>query len=552
MDELEISLNRLFFLDPHNVIPDDCPEYVIDFVGKTLGVKIVGTVNYPKLSRTLNTILAEDPKANIQNPESLQDIASFVNPDPDISWTSSKKLLEAGMNIINYIPKIPLKTDETFGYITEKTLNCIDPIMVYQIVCYYKIPHSRTSTLESLQKEISNYSSKLTPIRKGLLERLTSCIMSRNRRGLISLKTLIPSPNSDTPFDFPDKYPKTPEEAIERAAKEYRWDISLSSDPIAEYRELDSVSDDIYTPVDPKWREIFNINRKYFHLNFRFIPKFSHLYSSHAIQGLKYRNGGSLENDYLVLGIHPANISSFERVTAINHDPIPTDPIDQFRTLIGSPEFTISREELYNFWKFKGAFVSPCDLSKEFSHSQIDMIRVNSNPIDKIRLLIDFIRTQRDTKILKALESLSNNLDRSKEFLNKILNLGLTIRGYQICFDNYPLKESSYDLEKYQSEIEIQTTLQALEIQDNYSDLLSEIPMFTGRNILGSDTPGFKVFQYNLEYTLKDVIDRIFNPDEIEGCIRTNSNYLLITAWTFMKRIGLEEPYDISQLRMIA
>lgn len=369
------SLNRLVLL-PEKKISNSCPVFVIEFIAKSLGIRY----NYESLDwkkdeikiKTLTDsilLTLEEEDMVIHNIEThLRDIALFVNPESSVQWKKRTILMDSFWSIHNFTPKIPLKENEVFGYKTEATPYAIDPMMTYLIAYHYGIPMNRDTQLESIQREIINYSVQLTPLRINIITKLTRM----SRRGLIDIKNkFLPESPTDTSNNFPCiLYPLTNSEAIERCAKDYRWDISLSRDPISEYIELDRVANDKYCPIDDEWRKVFDVNRQYFHLDFRYIKKFDHLYTENIKKGLIYRNGGSEKSDYLTFGIHPlypgsTTIDTLR--TCINNDPVSYDSIDRYRNLISSPDFIISREELFDLWKFNDCFVAPNDPSKELS-----------------------------------------------------------------------------------------------------------------------------------------------------------------------------------------
>ena len=586
--ENKIHLNRLFFLYNKKKIEENCPFFVIEFVSKSLGIKFdYENINWKRNSKslinTINDILNENSYIDINDMEKyLPDLALFVNPNYTETWKKSTILIEAFFNIINYTPNIPLKSEETFGYKTESNPYAIDPIMSYQIARHYKFKYNRETKLEEIQDKILKYSVQLTILRQNILEKVTSSIMSRSRRGLITFKNFISeSPTAaSSGLDFPEKYPKNREEAIERAAKDYRWDITLSKDPVQEYIELDSSSTDRYIPVDKNWKEVFDINRKFFHLDFRYINKFKHLYNKDTIKSIRYRNGGVLINDYLTFGVHPFNndtIKLKDCKTSINMESIPTDTTERYVTLISSPDFIVTRDELFDLWNAKKYFVSPISPSVIFSETQIQMIKINLDHGDKLRLLITKMRKEENEIKKRIYEKNEDNIHEKsgqglnedphkksndntklslyKNFFEDILELGFIIRGYNTCYDTYPLTESIYDIEKYQDIIEEKTYYKTKEIKEKYMEsagFIEEIPVFTGRNILGSIKKDFILSLYDSTFKISDVLDRILNPDSIDGCIRTNSNYLIITSYVFMTTITKKEPFNISELRMIS
>lgn len=557
MSSSKFNINRLALL-PQKKILDSCPTFVIEFIAKSLGIKYNYDDMFWKKDETKIKALIDTIESTLDDEDiclddintHLRDIALFVNPESSVQWKSKISLLTAFWSVHNFSPKIPLKSEEVFGYKNEENIYAIDPAMTYQIALYYKINTNRETTLENIQAEIVNFSCRLTPIRYSIFTKLSRM----SRKGLIDLKTRFFNENNeiDNNSFSTYSYPETNESAIESAARDYRWDISGSNCPIAEYMELDRVSDDKYIPIDTKWGKLFNINKHYFHLDFRYNSKFDHLYSDNVKRGLVYRNGGSEQSDYLTFGIHPLfkNIDeSLELKTSLYHEPINLDWIERYKTLLGSPDFIVSRKELAEYWESKDAFLAPHDLSKEFSEHHLRMIKVNCESDDPLRITIENIRSKRRLNMDKALYYCLEK-ENSISILREILHLGLVIRGYTICYDEPPLSISVYEDSNLELIIE-KTSLLALKILLEHEEFLGKIPLVTGRNILGNDIKTFVLKPYGENKTLKCIIEKIFDVDDIYSCIRTNSNYLLATSWYFLEQLESFPPFKLEDLVFI-
>lgn len=174
-----ISLNRLFFL-AEKKIEHNTPFFVIEFVAKTIGVRHDFKDDSWKespdsLIEFVNDTLSEENHLNMKdigNDESLSEIASFVNPEPSLQWKKPETLIRSFWSIHNFTPKLPLASDEIFGYKTENTPNHIDPVMIYQIAIRYNIPFGRETGIEKIKNDINNFSSKLTPLRENILVKI--------------------------------------------------------------------------------------------------------------------------------------------------------------------------------------------------------------------------------------------------------------------------------------------------------------------------------------------------------------------------------------------
>lgn len=553
-----ISLNRLFFL-PRKKLESGSPYFVIEFVAKSLGIKFDFTSGKWKetpdsLIDYVNDTLQEETYISMDKLEtSLPDIALFVNPEMSVQWKSPKKLIDAFLSICNFTPKIPLNTTDSFGYKTEITPSNIDPVMVYQIATHYKIPISRETTLEKAQKDIRDYSEKLTPLRQRILSRIRDVLTNNNRKGLIDIRSYISDSPTSGRESFPDVYPKTYEEAVFRAAKEHRWDISMASNPIKEYMEIDRQSNDKYSPVDREWAKIFDINRRYFNLDSRYMHNHESLYTDSAKKSLLYLNGNSYKSNHLVLGIHPENPSTKDLdnfKTSISYEKIPSDTLERYNQLISTPDFIITREELYSLWDSKKCFVSPEKYSVELSDNHLDMIINNSEPKNDLRVLIERLRRDNSNIIYKSRE-VCDSSKLSIVYFRKLMSIGMAIRGYKTCYEDYPLAESNYDANKYQDLIEKRVVAKTAKLIHTAIDFFDKIPAFIGRNVLGEESEEYVVKLYGDDIKIGEILRRILSGDEFVGCIRNNSNLVLVTSWYYLTYLD-ESPFNIADLRFIS
>lgn len=179
------------------------------------------------------------------------------------------------------------------------------------------------------------------------------------------------------------------------------------------------------------------------------------------------------------------------------------------------------------------------------------MILISCESSDPLRLLIENIKIKRRSDIDKSLYLCLENEEFAIEMLNKILLLGLYIRGYETVYTEYPLSESTYNIDEYQHLIEEKTCILANEILSNYSDALEKLTVITGRNIIGEDLSGYVLKTYGQGKNLKHIFDYIFETDKDHSCIRTNSNYFLATSWFFLNKIQNNPPFSLENLRFL-
>lgn len=554
-----ICVNRLL-LFRGNKIEKDCPLFVIDFLARSLSVDLSSHPTWntdeketSKIIRTIETTL-EDNSFQIDVgsfDKNLRELASFVNPDC-VEWSDRQILFEAFWDAYKFNPKIPLKVTERFGPKTPDTPFNIDVIMAYQICLQYGIPTRRETIFKEVEDEITLLCTKLTPIREDIFTRISRL----PRRGLISLRNHLAGGDR-----FVDKaYPSSNEEAIRRAALEYRWDVSLSENPIKEFIEMDRLPDDSYQPIDQYWKRIFNSNRHYFHLDSRYMKQYNSMYSKQLKDTLVYRNGGSEDSDYLVFGIHPVYIKNKKilpnesgliekHYTTIEYLDIPIDALSRSRNLISSPDFVCYKEELGRYWNQMKVFIFPHDRSKEFSRFHLKMICNNAGPGDPLVKTIELLqKEQGDIMDNGFFELFHLGRDKAISILKEVLDLGYKMRGHGVCYNDPPLKESLYDIEKYQEKIETNVVEKAIDVKDKYEEILDKIPLMTGRSEIGQDD--FKITLYGENITLGHIIRLLFQTEEVSSCIRTNSNYFLLTSWYFLNRFK-EKVFPIEEMKFI-
>lgn len=551
-----INLNRLTFFE-NNKVPRTCPTFVIEFLARSSGIKYDFTEHAWASSKTEVDLVIHaiqqysKDKVNVlrtsQIDSRLRDLALFVNPFPDVQWKSKELLLKAFWSIYNFTPKLPLAESASFGCKTDEDPYRIDPIMSYLVAVKYGIPTSRETSIDALNAEIINYSINLTPMRESILSKISRL----SRKGLVEIYNHF---KSESPTSEGRKYPSELDISADHIAKHFRWDVSNSRYPEQEYKTLDSVPEDKYSPYDPDWRIIFNVNRRYFNLDFRYIEAYDHLYDEDKKKLLIYKNGGSKDTGTLVTGVHPfyRNLSLGDSevplVTVIGMEGVPHDALERYDTILSTRDFLTTRDELVDLWSEARAFISPINPSVEFSDSQLKMITLNSDAKHPIVKFIHELKTERESLVDRGLLYCVKDELMSNVILTKVLTLGMTIRGYNICYDQYPLSESSYDIGMYQDQIEEESGRRGMYLLENHKDFLKNIPLLTGRNSLGPIDNKININTYGKGKSLLDGISDIFK----NACIRTNSNYLLVTSWYYLKQINNKSPFNLGDLRFIS
>lgn len=131
------------------------------------------------------------------------------------------------------------------------------------------------------------------------------------------------------------------------------------------------------------------------------------------------------------------------------------------------------------------------------------------------------------------------------EVLDKILKLGMYMRGWKGENDIYPLKDRPYD-----HNVDVYTTQAFFPLIDEYKNVI-------GRKIL--NLPPYR-FSFNTWKRSRDKKDgltiherliKVKNNPDIYACIRMSSNWLIWSAYKYMVLFGYSEPFNPSLVENI-
>lgn len=535
-DKQYFNINRLKVINIDK-IPENCPKFIIIFIAKSLGIKInfIDSDEWWSINEQKIISFIESEHKLVTKSYNLRDIALFVNPIDDIEWKDKKILLKSYYHIHAFNPNLPIK-NITIGNKTDKFPYNIDPCMIYQICLKYNISINRETTYEDIYQEILLINRNLYDIRNDIINK----IFKLNRNDLIILNNKLT--NS---LICNNKYNRL--DIINHVKYTYMVDISYSMYPEEENKLLETHPIEEYIPFDILFREKYLKNPYYFRYNKRYIHDFD--YKNEGLkQILHFYNGNDDISDILVLGIHP---DCNEEYTCILKDKIDEDQDIRREKYISTKDYIISVDELYDYWNELYILNSPCKPYIEFSNKHLSKIIRNGN--SKLKDLIYNIQYNRKDRIDRGYSILLNDLTISKSLLYNIIEIGFILRGYKVCYDIYPLEESSYDL-KYQDEIEIKSSLEINKYLENtlYTNINCKVPILTCKNILGDTDNVCEIRTLDKESNLKTILVKILNDtDNIDSCMRTNSNYLLITGWYYMYRVYEISPFDIKKLNFV-
>lgn len=553
-------LSRLELIENHqDFLSNDCPGFVLLFLADTLAIK------YNLFENSIEDLIPAIRRWSMKQPfigdHELEHLALFVNPH--VSW-DEESLMLAFKDSYAFTPQIPILGHRKFGRKTPDDPLNVDEFMAVQICVKYKIPVSRESTFENVQLLIAEWSTRLTPLRQSIFQKL--CSMSRQK--LLSFKSHLLTRDSET-IDYSPEHITTDTEAVNKIARCYRIDASESKTPKLELELLERVTDANFLPIDSDWRRKYLINPRYYHIDSRYFPKYDNLYSQRIKSHLQYLSGVSTSSVYinpdnkyseLIIGIDPNIDPAFTKTTTFYHEDIPFDQTERVRKLISSSKYNLifTRDELADHFKIHHNLTIPLKKKLEFPDRDIDMIIRNSTGHEVVRV-IEEIRSHRLKIVNDATEFLRGLrlTDFPGRILRKLETLGFILRGWKTVFGmgvdplvDLPLDSANYPLE-YQDQVEILGYTYIIELlQDHMTNIiLSQIPLMVIRERDGIDC----VVPYGEKKTVKDCLSiMITDPNRADNnaaCIRLNSNTILTTAYVFMKSSGVCEPiFNIEQL----
>jgi len=192
-----------------------------------------------------------------------------------------------------------------------------------------------------------------------------------------------------------------------------------------------------------------------------------------------------------------------------------------------------STEELTACFLYKKRFVDPY------------MIQIELDIVDLKRLKKLFTE-RRLTLQLQLIETLNHeNFDPptvSKEFLEELLKIGLLMRGWDEK-GAFPLRTDTTFNPVFETEL-IERMLGLLSVNSIELNLPIFCYDFELKRFCISVDP-------SQGYTIKDRLNIILKNEDSYACIRVGSNWIVSTAWYYLKKYFQIEPYPIQELELI-
>lgn len=567
-----------------------------------------------KINSYRATTLFGSPEKN------LRQIATFVNPDCKI-WTKTS-LLKAFDHLMNFDKLDSLKLSSiTYSQKEPDNIEGYNACMLYGLCRKYNIEtnwkmtgYQMANLLQKLVLDVNKLRSDLIPLLESLdksqLLNIYSILEKKSGKD-VSFVLQNPAPEvrpkdlspmlildseklkeiyrsfSDSKYLLLALKPKNHYEGIVLAGLLYNLNITESKFPLLEYEELMRVRNlDLYVPIDTIFRKRFFRNKSWYSLSHHWCSELSFLYSEKELKQFCISEGYSAEDfrsfDAITL-LHMSRISvniyPGKNVYNIEEDmtPISMHSITNLNNeecvtmgLLSEPNSL----KTYVYSEFAEVFSN----FKNYIHPEQTKECLPERVIKKLQTLA----TEKEVScLLKAIsivekwKQYSNEFSESLrvmylknpivlEYLKKVMECGMYMRGWKVVSEIYPLTEEQTKLvnsdlqfqieEKVFGSIsEIQKWLDSNILQDEERTVLKNLPLMkfshegdTKIFVLSPDPEDGTSILHRLEIVLDG--NKYKN---MKSCIRLSSNLLLHSVYFYVCSLGLPEPFNIFELENI-
>ncbi len=491
--------------------------------------------------------------------EEFHQIAHFINPYE--AW-DLKSLSKAWRFIRNFMEKkINVKwTLDDIGLQTNDAPYSLNACMLYRICAEWSLPLKNRTTIEDMLTMIKISMIAPRGIRKIICINIKSNFeddkdKERLNNKLDKLKNKLHEPNK--------KDPGTNSEAIALSAILFNNDITYSNNPIIDYYSKKIAK----CYHDNRVLTIYRENGDILDLRKTFNPIFPISYYSRAILEDLYSNCGfigsipnvdmytSLQLNYVTDNFYYGWQEKLKRNTTC----IEFENVNNRKDLIcygnyndGFLPYLFS--ELVEMYSSTNSLVNPDDTTEDLQPrmiSTLHKIATKFSPgLAAIMRRLTALEKQVDVDMRKILwwylklsvedQNYVNNV------LNKILHLGMYMRGWKGKGDSYPLKRR-----RYTSDVDGYVTMSFWPALEEYSNPI-------GKKIL--DLPLYRcsygVWKKSREkkdgLTIYERLQIVKVNSNIHACIRMSSNWFICSVYKYMVLFGLPEPFNLQQTDYIS
>lgn len=570
---------------------------VLERIGSKFNKESLGSINYMnKIYEKIETYaydIIDMDNINVSL-DCHRSLRKFVNRH-ETRWELNN-LIKAFRHMMNF----KLTHDFKYGNKTNEFPMNYNIIMVYKICLDNNVALDKDVTEENMVN-MARYSFSST---KCLMNLLIMNLNKFNKKDMLFILKNIEYSHIDeefNPFSLEDVFRKTNWKAINEnsldsreqviifVAMNYHINIIESENPYIELNLLKRVGKKNYTPCDEKFREKYQRNSEWYCITETWQSELHFLYSNENLRIFVNSEGymkneldkislidcmkSSRDSTNVYIGLHPL---CSQKTTLIDMDDV--NQIDNDLIIcIGS----ISKNNLL--------YTTPNELASLFSNYKymfdpITNTRLKTNVINKLKAIcIDKCYNNNVSKEYSNLSSIiDENVNLSKmlttkaedvtkrkskdleNVLDAVIDLALAMRGKGVNnSDGIPIVKALNSLETLVDEdglkqIEVNVTVKYYHLMKLLDEMSPENRMYIKDIQLVEYEKGdtkYRMFGRDITKKIRitdnklfKFIDNIYKPDENDGCIRTNSNFILASGVFYASLCGYRNDISIEDI----
>lgn len=553
-------MSKLDLIPVLGPIDKNTPRVILEEILRTYRIRLVENCSDNIIIKNIN--LSQPLKLEII-PENYSKIAAFVNPEG--KWNSDgRNLKKALTHLLTFNSFTFEESQASFGQKTEYSPKNIDFRLAYKICRDSGLPVNRNTTAEEMIKMVTERCKIATP------ENISQIHHLQKNNNYIAKNLHMPS------------------EALCAYCVAFAWGFNiLESRTIKEdYFSLRNISFNVeaWHPNDPMFAKKFRINRNFYKIFEFFTPEFLSLYDDSNLiefaisEGFPENNLEELDQDQALTFLHTCRVeksfySGFHErnpsTTLISQNPIAIlDPKECVSYGIYNSDLVM---EVFTFEELFEAFNSYKDFkwapNQAFSSRDINKLKkildrnyTSSSDVKNVDLqsLIDTIEniqkqvTDQDREFVNKYQYNS----RMIEFLYKLLDLGMSMRGKGVICDEDPLNSTETlfnetEFEKINENVNMKI-FEIMEYIDEDSEFARDLTKI--RTLCYERNQDMYIAQKDSRFgdNIVSKIKIIISGEEEVSCIRWSSNYIIGCAYYYLKMMGKDINFDIRDLDFIS
>lgn len=608
------QLNRQIITGKLNEFTPSC---VVCEILKSHSICVVKEINsLPELLTEIKrvesyrTLTVKEPFSD----RDLRYLATYVNADC-ATWTKSS-LVKSYEHLMSF----DIKNTENivYGQKSYETPLVYNACMLYAVCKHYGIEtkwnmsvnqmifsiQNMHISLKMLKNQLNSYIEKLNKIQiinlynniTDVSKKITKDITDVNREvNNPEVQPLLELKNTDllqtfeklnnTSFLLTKYNPGTHIEAIILTALLYNLNITESSIPLAEYNKIkENKNIDLYIPVDEKFRVRYLRNPLWYDTDITWEPKLQCIYTQESLKKLCLNEGYQIE-DFRGYGFE-----SLLQITRISfnvffgkniypeedYTPILLEEVDDLSnnecvTLgnIDTKELrTFSLNELSEHFTNYKDYKNPLKINELLDKRVINKLKLYSVNCNHAKLQGVFKEVDKwkeySTEVTEKLRTCYSENPSISNFLNKIVECGMYMRGWKVSNDAYPVASKHTNFkEDHQFKIEsnVHTSIdEVFTVLESYSEetrrVLSELPLL--KYTLNEKSGEYSFIVSPDPEDGKSITERLKivkggdKYKNMKSCIRVSSNIILSSVYFYICSLGMYEPFRISDLDYIS